>query len=135
MLFVGPWSCLFDILTFLFMYFYFDIKSVDNQHSVKVFQTTWFTVGLLTQAVIVHIIRTPKIPFFQSRATRPVELLTIIVTMIGLSLPLLPTVSDWIGMTQLPWEVYPFIAVILLSYCLVTQITKKLYIRIFGKWL
>ena len=69
MVWMGPWSSVFDILTFLYMYFYYGIQKETDD--VTLFQTTWFTVGLLTQTLIVHMIRTPirtlKIPFIQSR--------------------------------------------------------------------
>lgn len=131
---MGPWSSFFDILTFAFLYFYFDIKSGDDEHGIRVFHTTWFTVGLLTQSVIVHMIRTPKLPFIQSRASCPVVLMTLLVITTGLALPFIPGVVDWIGMTRLPWEVYPFIAGTVVSYCIVSELAKRLYLRMFKKW-
>lgn len=132
MVMIGPWSSVFDITTFLFMYFYFEIQTVSD--NVRVFQTAWFTVGLLTQTLIVHMIRTPKIPFLQSSASLPVVLMTGIIMTVGLVLPYIPGLGSWLQMAILPWEVYPFLAAVLITYCCVAQLAKVIYIKLFNEW-
>ncbi len=131
MLHIGPVSSLFDIITFAVLWTIFAANTPQMQ---SLFQTGWFVVGLLTQALIVHMIRTPEIPFVQSRASLPVIALTIVVMMVGIYIPF-SAVSGYVGMTKLPWEFFIWLAVILSGYCLTTQLVKKLYIKRFGQWL
>jgi Mg2+-importing ATPase len=134
MLFMGPWSSIFDITTFVYMYYYFDIKTKDDQNKVREFQTTWFNEGLLTQTFIVHMIRTPKIPFIQSRASNIVITMTLIIVSVGLAVPYIPAINTWIDMVHLHPMVYPYIFAAILSYCILVQFAKVIYIRIFGEW-
>jgi len=78
-LFIGPTSSIFDYVTFALMFFFFKANSPEHQ---SLFQTGWFVEGLLSQTLIVHMIRTEKIPFIQSWATAPVVALTSVI-MIG----------------------------------------------------
>jgi Mg2+-importing ATPase len=133
MVMMGPWSSVFDIITFLFMYFYYGIQHKDDKN-VPLFQTTWFVVGLATQTIIVHMIRTPKIPFFQSRASFPVCFTTLTIMSIGLALPHIPIVNVALNLAELPWEIYCFVGAVLLSYCFVAQCAKMIYIRLFHEW-
>jgi len=133
MVFMGPWSTVFDLATFAFMYFYYDIK--DKKDNVKLFQTTWFTVGLLTQTLIVHMIRTAKIPLFQSRASWVLTTLTIFVMLVGLALPYVPYINDKLDFYEpLPEEVYIFLGCVLLAYSFAANIAKYVYIKIFHEW-
>ncbi|CAL8112395.1 unnamed protein product [Orchesella dallaii] len=132
MVMIGPWSSVFDITTFLFMYFYFEIKTLDDD--VNLFQSAWFTVGLLTQTLIVHMIRTPKIPFIQSWASLPVVCMTVIIMCTGLALPYIPGVSDWLHLSHLPWQFYPFLFSLLFCYCCAAQLAKVIYLVLFKEW-
>ncbi len=85
MLFFGPISSIFDITTFALMWYVFDANTPDHQ---TLFQSGWFVVGLLTQTLIVHMIRTPKIPFLQSRAAMPLMVMTAIIMAVGIFLPM-----------------------------------------------
>ncbi|CAL8109974.1 unnamed protein product [Orchesella dallaii] len=135
MVFMGPWSTIFDLSTFCFMYFYYDIKDSSNVNKVKLFQTTWFTVGLLTQTLIVHMIRTAKVPLFQSRASWVLTCMTGFVMLVGLAVPYIPWINDIFEFYQpLPWEVYYFLAVVLFAYCVAANIAKCLYVKIFKEW-
>jgi Mg2+-importing ATPase len=134
MLFMGPWSSIFDITTFIYMWFYFDIKTDDDENKVREFQTTWFNEGLLTQTFIVHMIRTPKIPFIQSRASNVVITMTLVIVSVGLAVPYIPGINTWIDMVHLHPMVYPYIFAAILSYCILVQFAKVIYIRIFGEW-
>jgi len=131
MMFIGPISSIFDVVTFAVMWFVFGANTPAQQ---SLFQTGWFVVGLLTQTLIVHMIRTQYIPFIQSRAATPVIALTASVMAIGIVLPFSP-VGAQLGMVALPLSYFAWLAVILLSYCTLTQVVKRFYIRRFHQWL
>jgi Mg2+-importing ATPase len=131
MVFVGPISSIFDIVTFFLMWHVFGANTVEKQ---SLFQSGWFVVGLLTQTLIVHMIRTQHIPFIQSRAAMPVILLTVSIMAFGIYLPF-SSLGEHLGMVALPLSYFPWLAGILLSYCVLTQIVKRLYIHRFGQWL
>jgi Mg2+-importing ATPase len=131
MIFIGPISSIFDITTFLGMWFIFGANSVAKQ---SLFQTAWFIESLLTQTLIVHMIRTEKIPFIQSTAAAPVLLLTSAIMAIGCYIPF-SSMAKSVGMVHLPGGYWPFLAATVLSYCLLTQLLKQLYIRKFKEWL
>ena len=128
---IGPISSIFDIVTFIVMWHMFGANTIEKQ---SLFQSGWFVVGLLTQTLIVHMIRTQHIPFIQSRAATPVILLTASIMAFGIYLPFSP-LGEHLGMVALPLSYFPWLAGILLSYCLLTQLVKTLYIRRFGQWL
>lgn len=132
MVWIGPWSSVFDITTFVFMFYYFGIQTPED--NVTLFQTTWFTVGLLTQTLIVHMIRTPKIPFIQSTASLPVVIMTILIMAIGIAIPFIPTLRYWLQMTILEPMVYPYVVGALLSYAIAAQLAKVLYKKLFNEW-
>jgi P-type Mg2+ transporter len=131
MVFIGPISSIFDIVTYVVMWNVFLANSVEHQ---ALFQSGWFIEGLLTQTLIVHMIRTRHVPFIESRAATPVILLTASVMAIGIYVPFSPLASH-IGMVPLPLSYFPWLVGILLSYCLLTQLMKRIYIRRFGQWL
>jgi len=131
MVFIGPISSIFDIVTFWVMWHVFGANTIAHQ---SLFQSGWFVVGLLTQTLIVHMIRTQHIPFIQSRAATPVILLTASIMAFGIYLPF-SSLGQHLGMEPLPLSYFPWLAGILLSYCVLTQIVKRLYIRRFGQWL
>ena len=131
MIYMGPISSIFDIVTFLVMWFVFGANSLHNQ---SLFQSGWFIVGLLSQTIIVHMIRTEKIPFIQSRATAPVLILTGVIITLGIALPY-STFGISIGLQPLPMTYFPWLIGIILSYCIVTQFMKKIYIKKFSEWI
>ena len=132
MVLIGPISSIFDITTFLAMWFIFGANSMAHQ---GLFQTAWFVESLLTQTLIVHMIRTEKIPFIQSTASMPVLLLTGAIMAIGCVIPFLPFRQKGAGMVPLPLGFWPFLALTLFAYCALTQILKQVYIRKFKEWL
>ena len=131
MLFIGPISSVFDVTTFLVLWFVFGARSVEQQ---SLFQSGWFIEGLLSQTLIVHMIRTEKIPFIQSRAAFPVIALTALVMATGIAIPF-TTLGAAVGLRPLPLAYFPWLGGILLSYCVLTQLVKSWYIRRFGAWL
>ena len=128
MLFFGPISSIFDILTFCLMWYVFQANTPEHQ---TLFQSGWFVVGLLTQTLIVHMIRTPKIPFLQSRAATPLLVMTGVIMAIGIFLPMGPLAS-YFKLEALPPLYFVFLPVILLAYMGLTQAVKGFYIRKFG---
>ncbi len=128
MLFFGPISSIFDITTFALMWYVFDANTPDHQ---TLFQSGWFVVGLLTQTLIVHMIRTPKIPFLQSRAALPLMVMTGVIMAVGIFLPMGP-LAHYFKLQALPSLYFVFLPVILLAYMALTQVVKGFYIRKFG---
>ncbi|WP_424211279.1 magnesium-translocating P-type ATPase [Streptomyces sp. BI20] len=131
MLCVGPVSSIFDITMFVVMWHVFGANS---EAHAALFQSGWFVEGLLSQTLIVHMIRTRKIPFVQSRASWPVMATTIGAVLVGLWLPFSPLASA-IGFVPLPASYFPWLIGVLVAYCALTQVVKNLYIRRFGTWL
>ncbi|WP_428944748.1 magnesium-translocating P-type ATPase [Pantoea sp. FN060301] len=130
MLWIGPTSSLFDITTFLIMWHVFAANSVEHQ---ALFQSGWFVEGLLSQTLVVHMLRTQKIPFIQSRAALPVMLMTGLVMALGIYIPFSP-LGHIIGLVPLPWSYFPWLVATLFGYCVVAQGMKRIYIRRFGQW-
>lgn len=128
MLFFGPISSIFDITTFALMWYVFDANTPDHQ---TLFQSGWFVVGLLTQTLIVHMIRTPKIPFLQSRAAMSLLVMTGIIMAVGIFLPMGP-LAHYFKLQALPSLYFVFLPVILLAYMGLTQAVKGFYVRRFG---
>ncbi|MBF2524970.1 magnesium-translocating P-type ATPase [Listeria seeligeri] len=128
---IGPVSSIFDIATFLIMWFVFSANTVAEQ---ALFHSGWFVVGLLTQTLVVHMIRTEKIPFIQSRATAPVMISTLIVMSLGLIIPF-TGFGHSIGFVSLPESYFPWLVLVLVGYMATMQVVKTLYIRKFREWI
>ncbi len=130
MLWIGPTSSIFDITTYALMWFVFAANSPEMQ---ALFQSGWFIEGLLSQTLVVHMLRTRKVPFIQSTAALPVMLMTGLVMALGIYLPFSP-LGAMVGLVPLPWEYFPWLVATLLCYCLTAQTMKTIYIRRFGQW-
>jgi Mg2+-importing ATPase len=128
---IGPISSVFDIAMFVIMWNVFAANTVGEQ---ALFQSGWFVEGLLSQTLIVHMIRTRKIPFIQSRASWPVMVMTILAVLTGLFLPFSP-LAESLGFVALPATYFPWLVGVLLAYCTLTQLVKTWYIRRFNTWL
>jgi Mg2+-importing ATPase len=98
------------------------------------FQSGWFIESLLTQTLVVHMIRTRKIPFLQSSAAAPVLGLTTAIIVIGMLLPY-TAIGAKIGMMQMPPMYFAWLALTVVAYCALTQLVKVIYIRRYGHWL
>ncbi len=139
MLFIGPISSIFDYLTFGLMWFFFKCKdvltlgveSIKGQQLVSLFQTGWFVESLLTQTLIVHIIRTKRIPFIQSGASMPMILTTLLVMFVGSMLPYSPF-GDYLGLVPLPQIYWVWILSFLLMYGILTHFIKSWFFKKFG---
>ena len=128
MIFIGPISSIFDYCTYALMWFVFGATSVDNQ---ALFQTGWFVESLMTQTLIVHVIRTAKVPFFQSWASLPMLLITATVMGVGMYLPFSPIAAS-LGFVPLPAVYFLWLALILTCYCVLTQFVKTWFIKKYG---
>ncbi|WP_420714359.1 magnesium-translocating P-type ATPase [Acinetobacter sp. MD2] len=124
----GPISSVFDILTFCLMWFVFHANTPEQQ---TLFQSGWFVVGLLTQTLIVHMIRTQKIPFIQSCAALPLLMMTVIICALGIFLPMGPF-AHYFKLQALPVTYFLYLPFILMAYMCVTQLIKRMYIRRYG---
>ncbi|MFC4765636.1 magnesium-translocating P-type ATPase [Dyella koreensis] len=131
MVWIGPVSSIFDITTFLLLWYVFGANSTDHQ---SFFQSGWFVESLLTQTLIVHMIRTKRIPFLQSVAAAPVLALTTAIIILGMLVPY-SGLGAKIGMEPLPGVYYVWLAATVLTYCVLTQLVKLIYIRRYGRWL
>jgi Mg2+-importing ATPase len=128
MLFFGPLSSVFDILTYAVMWFAFSANTVANQ---TLFQSGWFIEGLLSQTLIVHLIRTRKIPFLQSRAAWPLLAMGAAIAAAGIWLPM-GRLAHYFRLQALPLAYFPWLAAMLAGYAALTQTVKGWYARQYG---
>ena len=126
-LFIGPISSIFDYLTFFIMLYVF--KCWNNP---ALFHTGWFVESLFTQTLIIHVIRTNKIPFIQSRASWPLVLTSLAIVVVGAWLTVSPLATT-LGFVALPPSFWLFLAAMLLGYALLTQVVKTWFVRRFGE--
>ena len=104
------------------------VANPDSTYAAALFQTGWFVESLLTQTLIIHVIRTNKIPFLQSRASWPLIMTSGAIMLVGMWLPFSP-VGPWLGMVPLPSLYWPMLAVTLLAYVALTQLVKMWLVR------
>ena len=130
--FIGPCSSLFDYSTYFLMLSVFHCWDTSTPraaaHSQSLFQTGWFVESLLTQTLIIHIIRTNKIPFLQSRPSRTMFLMSLFIVAIGVAIPASP-LGHYLGFTVLPPLYWPFLALTLVCYAMLTQAMKMWLLR------
>ncbi len=145
-LFIGPISSIFDYTTYAFLWFVLKCSNValaapatlaarfanpvdtDHTYAAALFSTGWFVESLMTQTLIVHVIRTNQIPFIQSRASWQLTLTTFAIMGIGAWLPFSP-LAQYLGFVPLPWQFWPLLAVTLVCYVGLTQIIKTWLVR------
>jgi Mg2+-importing ATPase len=128
MIYIGPISSIFDYATYGLMWFVFGAQTEQQQ---ALFQTGWFVESLMTQTLIVHIIRTSKIPLLQSMPALPMLLVTLTIMGVGMYLPFSP-IGNSLGFVPLPESYFLWLAVILSSYCILTQVVKNWFIKKYG---
>ena len=143
---MGPTSSVFDILTYLLMYFIIcpmftggmlfpqlsDPGMIELYESV--FQTGWFIETIWSQTLVIHLIRTEKIPFIQSKASGTVSLMSVIGLIAATVIPCSP-LAGAVGMTPMPGVYWGYLLAILIGYMLLVTAVKALYIRKFGELL
>src|ERR1700694_2619175 len=122
---IGPISSIFDYTTYAVMYFLF--RATTPAHAA-LFQTGWFVESLMTQTLIIHVIRTNKIPFLQSWPSWPLVVTTVAVMAVGVWLPESP-LAPALGFVPLPALYWPILALTLLCYLALTQLVKNVLLR------
>jgi Mg2+-importing ATPase len=128
MIFFGPISSIFDITTYCLLWFVFAANTPEQQ---TLFQSGWFVEGLLSQTLIVHMMRTRKIPFIQSFPGWPLLAMTVLVMALGILLPMSPW-AHYFKLQALPPDYFPWLAGILLGYAILTQAMKGIFARRYG---
>lgn len=146
MLWIGPTSSLFDITTYLLMYFVICPMVAGGQlfHQISdpaaqalyiaTFQAGWFVESMWSQTLVIHMIRTPRVPFLHSRASLPVTVLT----MAGIALiTLIPftAIGHMIGLASLPGTYFAMLALTVACYMILATAVKKIYVRRYGELL
>ncbi len=130
--FVGPCSSIFDYTTFLVMLYVFKCWDTSTPElaasNASLFQTGWFIESLLTQTLIIHVIRTNKIPFLQSRPSWALLATSLLIMAVGVAIPF-TAVGDYLGFTALPTLYWPLLLVTLLGYVVLTQLVKMWLLR------
>ncbi|VVA35200.1 PREDICTED: magnesium-translocating P-type ATPase [Prunus dulcis] len=127
----GPVCTIFDVSALLFLWFYYKADGVDDS---MFFHSAWFIEGLLMQTLIIHLIRTEKIPFIQDLASWPVLCSTVLISAIGIAIPFTP-IGDVMGFVELPLSYFGFLLVLFIGYLFVGQVVKRIYIMIYKRWL
>ncbi len=147
MMLIGPISSIFDYTTFAVMYFVFKCtdavaqaqvtpemtalfkdEALDHTHAAQLFHTGWFVESIMTQTLIIHVIRTNLIPFIQSRSSWQLSMTTILIMLIGAALPYSPLAGP-LGFVPLPWQFWPLLAITLLCYVALTQAIKSWMVK------
>ncbi|HED37891.1 MAG TPA: magnesium-translocating P-type ATPase, partial [Ignavibacteria bacterium] len=139
MIFIGPLSSIFDYATFALMWFFFGVSQFLNPSTSiiqkelleKLFQTGWFVESLLTQTLIVHIIRSRKVPFFGSHASLSMTLTTLFIMLIGAWLPYSPF-AETFGLVPLPAIYWIWIISFLIFYAIITHLVKVWFFKKYG---
>ncbi len=126
-LFIGPISSIFDYATFFMMLYVFNCWQ-----NPALFHTGWFVESIFTQTLIIHVIRTNKIPFIESWASWPLILTSVIIVAVGAWLTVSP-LAKTLGFVSLPLMYWLYLAIILLGYAILTQVVKTWFIRRFGE--
>lgn len=144
MLWIGPTSSVFDITTYIFMFTvlcpmvvggsYASLTPTGQEHFAALFQSGWFVESLWTQTLVIHMIRTAKIPFIHSRAAWPLVALTTLGIASGTVIPYTP-LGDALGLTPLPWLYFVGLAVTILMYMGLVTAVKTAFIRWYGRFL
>ena len=154
MIWMGPVSSIFDFTTYIFMYFVFcpifvshgvlynDLASVYSGaeliqmqfNYIAMFQAGWFVESMWSQTLVIHMIRTPKLPFIESRASLPVSLLTFAGIFILTIIPFTP-IGTILGFVSLPGAYFAYLIPCIIAYMLLATSIKKAYVRHFGELL
>lgn len=144
MIWIGPTSSIFDIATFAIMYFiicptvvggsFSSLTATQQIEFIALFNAGWFVESLWSQTLVVHMIRTPKLPFIQSRAAWPVIGLTTLGIFVGTILPFTKLGVN-LGMSPLPFMYFPILMCIIAGYIILVTILKKIFIKKYGELL
>ena len=131
MAYMGPLSSVFDLLCFAVMWY---VIGANTMELSPLFQAGWFVFGTVSQVLVIHVIRTAKIPFLQSRPTAPLLISTALVAIISIAIGF-SKLAIGIDMMPLPLSFAPWLTLIVVGYFLSSQLIKKFYVRRYGEWL
>lgn len=131
----GPTSSTIDMCTFCLNWFYYGIRTANDPVALARFHTHWFLEGLLTQTLIVHLLRTAKVPVFQSRAAKVLVVTTVTIMLVGFLLPYIPPFAHALQLVKPANSFIGFLVAELVLYCVEVQLVKMLYIKCTGIWL
>lgn len=143
MLWIGPTSSVFDIITYIIMFFIicpavtggaYGAEGVDKVLFASLFNAGWFVESLWSQTLVIHMIRTPKIPFIQSRASLPVLLFTTLAITVGTIIPYTPFGTS-IGMSAMPLSYFPWLIGMIICYMTLATFLKTMYRKRYGELL
>lgn len=146
MILLGPTSSIFDILTYVFMFIwiaplmlggiaYKHLAGTDQAYFIQIFQTGWFIVSMWTQTLVIHLIRSEKIPFVQTRASKSVTGLTFAGIILATILPLFPFAKDAFNLVPLHPLYYVLLAGIIIGYMGLVLLMKRIFINRYGELL
>ena len=128
MLFMGPLSSLFDIIIFIFMWFIFNIRDAST------FQTVWFSYGVVSNLIGMHIIRTAKAPFIKSTASGIVYFSSLILCIVAIVVPY-TFIANFINLSPCTFSYLSIIIGVPILYCIVALFAKKVYLKKFKEWI
>ncbi|KAI9826699.1 MAG: hypothetical protein M1826_006581 [Phylliscum demangeonii] len=131
---LGPTSSTIDMCTFALNWFYYGIRTAHSSR-VAMAQTHWFLEGLLTQTLIVHLLRTTKIPLFQRRAAPVMVVMTVAIMLIGFAIPYVPPFQRTLALVRPAPSFLGFLLAELVLYCVGVQLVKMAYLRLFKTWI
>lgn len=130
MLWMGPTSSIFDLMVFAILWFGFKLR----QPEAALFQSIWFSYGIVSNLIGLHIIRTAKIPFVQSNSSLIVYMSSIILSIIAIIIPY-TFIGNYIGLVAIPFKYISIIICVPILYCIVATVVKRKYIKKYGVWL
>ncbi|WP_353190182.1 magnesium-translocating P-type ATPase [Pandoraea pnomenusa] len=137
MLWLGPTSSVFDITTYALMWTVFGAGALYHAHGGDagqvIMNSGWFIEGLVSQTLVVHLLRTQKIPFLQSTPALPIMLSTTVAIALACWLPYSPF-AEALGFVSLPGSYFYWLVATMLGYIALAQVVKTIYIRRFGRW-
>ena len=144
MFWIGPTSSVFDITTYLLMYFIicpsvcggsFNDPGVNQTLFMAIFHAGWFVESMWSQTLVIHMIRTPKIPFIQSHASASVTLLTFTGIAVLTAIPFIKPVAQSLRLHALPPEYFAWLALTIFLYMVLATVFKKIFVKIYGELL
>ena len=128
MLIMGPTSAIFDLLIFGCLWFVFEIREA------AIFQTIWFSYGIISNLIGLHIIRTAKKPFIESNASKTVYIFTVVICLVAILIPF-TFIGEFLGLVKLTlWQI-AFIFAVPILYCFLALEVKKIYIKRYEDWI
>lgn len=128
MLFMGPLSSCFDMIVFASIWFIFNIRTAAT------FQTIWFSYGVVSNLVGMHIIRTAKKPFIESNASKVVWFSSVILSLVAIIVPY-TGLGSIIGLVSNPLSYLSIVIIVPILYCFIALFAKKIYIKKYGEWI